>query len=81
MLDIKKSALHMHTWASYQINHYLGPATWLAKFSMKASRNLSKCSPPIKASAYAAVVAWDQYQLNNIQALEKFNVKLPMAIG
>ena len=43
-------------------------------------RNLSKCSPSVKASAYLtlvrpimeyAAVAWDPYQLNNICALEK----------
>ena len=59
----------------------------ISKISKKASqtfnflrRNLSKCSQPIKASAYLtlvrpimeyAAVAWDPHQLNNIQALEK----------
>ena len=50
-------------------------------------RNLSKCSPPIKASAYLTLVCsimeyvaavWDPHQLNNIKPLEKSNVELPI---
>ena len=59
----------------------------ISKISTKASqtfnflqRNLSKCSPPIKASAYLtlvhrimkyATVTWEPYKQNNINALEK----------
>ena len=58
----------------------------ISKISTKASqtftflwRNLSKCSPPIKASAYLTLVhpimeyaaaAWDPYQQNNINTLK-----------
>ena len=69
----------------------------ISKISTKASqtfnflwRNLSKCLPPIKASEYFTVVcpimeyaaiAWDPYQLNNINALEKSSVELPVGYG
>ena len=52
-------------------------------------RNLSKCSSIVKASSYLTLVCpimeyaasvWDPHHLNDIQALEKYNVELPAGL-
>ena len=83
ILDIKEE----HPYLGITLHQSLSWSSHISKLSTKASqtfnflrRNLSKCSPSIKASAYLtlvrpileyAAVAWDPHQLNHIHALEK----------
>ena len=83
ILDIREE----HPYLGIILHKSLSWSSHISKISTKASqtfnflrRNLSKYSPPIKASAYLtlvhpimeyAAVAWDPYQQNNINALEK----------
>lgn len=61
MYEISKKSINIL--ALYYIKCSLGPATYVAKNSMETlqtfnflRRNFSKCSPPIKASAYLTLV-------------------------
>ena len=83
VLDIREE----HRYLGIILHKSLSWSSHISKISTKASqtfnflqKNLSKCSPPIKASAYLtlvrpvmeyAAVAYDPYQKNNINALEK----------